>query len=131
MKLSKLRESILKTVNEAEKPLNAKSILDKIDEEPNFSSVYRGLEFLEKNNLISSVSFSGVRFYFSSKNRNGHFIFCKNCQEVIQFDKCGVSSLEERLAEKYKFTIESHILYFEGYCDVCKKAIDKKKSNKN
>ncbi|GAG89126.1 unnamed protein product, partial [marine sediment metagenome] len=85
LKLTVLRKEILEVIDNAEKPLNAKIVGKRIKSEPYLSTIYRALDFLETKNLIHSVSFSGVKFYFTSKQGNGHFLVCKECREILEF----------------------------------------------
>ena len=52
MKLTKKRQQILNLIQSSDTPINAKFLKSKVDFD--LSTVYRALEFLEKNNYIFS-----------------------------------------------------------------------------
>jgi Fur family ferric uptake transcriptional regulator len=126
-RLTDVRREILKVIESAEKPLNVKIIEHRLTSHPNLSTIYRALDFLEAEKLIRSVSFSGVKFYFTSKRGNGHFLVCKECHEILEFRECVVKNLQKKIQEKYDYEITDHILYFQGLCLECQHYLNKKK----
>jgi Fur family ferric uptake transcriptional regulator len=125
-RLTELRKVILRIIDEAEKPLNAKILKKRIRLQPNVSTIYRALDFLEKNRFINSVSFSGVKFYFTSKRGDGHFLICQECHEILKFGGCVAGGIRKRIQEKYDYRITDHVLYFKGICPECQSHLDKK-----
>ena len=118
-KLSVLRNEILEIINKNIIPETAKKIKKKILKKPDITNVYRGLGFLEEKNMIHSISYSGVKYYYNSKSCGGHFLICKSCNEFIKFDDCNLSKIQSDIAKEYSYRIESHVVYFEGYCKTC------------
>ena len=61
-RLTELRKEISEIVNGAEKPLSVKAIQERAGAEPNLSTVYRALDYLEKKRYVQSVTlFDGTR----------------------------------------------------------------------
>ena len=125
-KLTALRKEIIAIIDGEDKPLSAKQIMKRIRTRPNLSSIYRSLEYLVTRNLLQSVSFSGMRYYFIGKKGKGHFIICKGCNEMIAFDECIAEKLQKRIQKKFDYTITDHVLYFEGFCTECKTHFEKR-----
>jgi Fur family ferric uptake transcriptional regulator len=125
-KLTALRKEILVIVEGENRPLSAKHIMKRIRTQPNLSSIYRSLEYLETWHLLQSVSFSGTRYFFISQKGKGHFIICKGCNEMIAFDECIAEKLQKRIQNRYHYTITDHVLYFEGFCTECKIHFEKR-----
>jgi Fur family ferric uptake transcriptional regulator len=125
-RLTDLRKEILGVVDKAEKPLSTKMIEMRIKSTPNLSTIYRALDFLETKKFIRSVSFSGVKFYFSNKEGNGHFLFCKECHEILEFADCVVANLQKKIQKQYDYKITDHVLYFQGLCPECQNYLNKK-----
>jgi len=125
-RLTDLRKEILNVINKAKKPLNAKIIKKRLISQPDFSTIYRALDFLERQKFVYSVSFTGVKYYFTSKKGNGHFLVCKKCREILEFKDCVAESLQERIQQKYNYKISEHVLYFEGLCSKCQNYLNKK-----
>jgi len=125
--LTNLRKEILRVINTSEKPINAKTIAQRIKLRPNLSTIYRALDFLETNEFIYSVSFSSVKFYFGGRSGHGHFLVCKECQEILEFSDCVVRNLQKKIQKKFDYTITDHVLYFKGLCPECQSYLNKKK----
>ena len=83
MKLTKKRQQILNLVQSSDTPINAKFLKSKVDFD--LSTVYRALEFLEKNNYIFSFDFENEKYYFKEENAN-FFICVKEFLKLIYFD---------------------------------------------
>jgi len=125
-RLTDLRKQILSIVDNAEKPLNAKMIEKRIKSKPNLSTIYRALYFLETNKHINSVSFSAVKFYYTNKKGHAHFLVCKKCHEILEFEDCAVKHLQQKIQKQYDYKITDHILYFNGLCLECQNYLNKK-----
>ena len=123
-RFTNLRKEILDLIQVSQKPLNAKYILENIASSPNVSTVYRALDFLVKMNLIQSVTFARIQFYFTYKDtEGGHFLFCGNCQDIQVFNDCIVSGLKEKVQKQFNYAILNHVLFFEGLCQTCQNQV--------
>ncbi|MBN2789727.1 MAG: transcriptional repressor [Candidatus Delongbacteria bacterium] len=130
MKLTKLRQKILDVIDNSEKIINIKNIWGSLDPQPNITSVYRSIDHLENKDLINSISISGVKYLISKNIKgHGHFVICRECKEVTNFEDCVISALQEKLQKDLDYNITSHVLYFEGYCKDCEIALRKKENN--
>jgi Fur family ferric uptake transcriptional regulator len=125
-RLTRLRKEILHLIEKAKKPLSVKIIKNRLVRKPNLSSIYRALEFLEKKNLIQRVSFSGISYYYKREEGQGHFLICKECNEMISFDDCIAENLQKKIQKEYGYKITDHVLYFEGLCTECRNYLHKK-----
>ena len=124
--LTELRKDILKIIKNADKPLNARKILDSMNSRPNLSTVYRALDYMEKHGFIQSIAFfEGTRFYYSM-NKHAHFLLCKECHEIQEFEHCTAHKILGTLEKEYNYRITDHVLFFRGICMDCRKVIEKK-----
>ena len=115
-----LRKEILDVINGADTPINVKQIVMQMTSQPDLSTVYRALDFLEKENHAHSLSFSRVTFYYSVNREGcGHFLACTNCHEIRCVEGCVSQRLQDKLEEKFQYHIHSHVLYFQGLCPEC------------
>jgi len=120
MRFTKNRKKVLEILKNADKPLRIEQIMNNITEEINLSTVYRAVDYLEKNAYIESASFSkNVRFFFC-KSRFRHFLYCKGCSKIQIFNECAAKTLEKAVLKQHNFQIHSHVFYFTGLCDNCK-----------
>jgi Fur family ferric uptake transcriptional regulator len=125
--LTDLRREIVSVIENAERHVSVKIILSRMISKPNISTVYRALDYLDARNYISSVSFSGIRFYYSSaQGGHGHFLFCKECHEILEFDECVVANLQKKIQKHFNYQITGHVIYFEGLCSDCTRYLYKK-----
>jgi len=103
-KLTPVRKEILSVIEHAEVPVNVSAIMNSLASGPNISTVYRALDYFERNQYIHTISLSGIRFYYgSSHGGHGHFLFCRECRELIKFDDCIVHSLQKKLQKQYQY----------------------------
>jgi Fur family transcriptional regulator, ferric uptake regulator len=125
-KLTLLRKHIFDIIKSSDIPLNAKNISDRMKLHSNLSTIYRALDYMEKEKLIVSVAlFDGTRFYCSG-DRHSHFILCKECHEIKEFDKCSAGDMVKSLEKEYNYRITEHVFYFIGVCGDCEKVLNKK-----
>lgn len=120
MIVSPISEEILRILKKENKPISTKDINKIFKIEVDLSNIYRNLNKLELNQIISSISFKGTKYYYYSENRNGHFILCKSCGEIQTFHICHENSLQKKLEESFDYQFTNHNLYFEGYCKKCR-----------
>ena len=117
IKLTKNRKKVLNVIKSLKKPSTAKVIQEMLLEKPDLSTIYRTLEFLTKNNIINSVSFNGKSFYYFGND--GHFIVCKECEEIMTFNECVGKNITNKIEDRFGYKLTNHILYFQGYCSKC------------
>jgi Fur family transcriptional regulator, ferric uptake regulator len=128
--LTALRKEILSIIMNASKPLSAKSIFKAVSSMPNLSTIYRALEYFETHSQIQSISLAGTKyFYTSAKKGYGHFITCKECHEIIEFEECAIDTFQRKIQKKFGYIITGHTLYFEGFCADCSQYAAKKSKN--
>ena len=119
MRFTENREDVLRLLKKAKTPLSVEGIKKKLEKDLDTSTVYRALNFLEKNHFIDSTSFGKNFRFFYCRNNFKHFLFCENCHKIEVFDDCFAGEIEKKINEKYGFEIDSHILYFRGICNTC------------
>jgi len=97
MKLTKKRQQILNLIQSSDTPINAKFLKSKVDFD--LSTVYRALEFLEKNNYIFSFDFENEKYYFKEENAN--FFICDSCKHIETVNRKG----KKRIKKTRLFTV--------------------------
>jgi Fur family ferric uptake transcriptional regulator len=119
-KLTKYRKEIYDLVKASKKPLCTKEIEEKLNSSPNLSTIYRALDYLEKNLYLNSIYFSQNLKYYYDKNCHSHFLFCEKCHSIEEFDICFAGKIQRELSENFDFSIKGHSFYFTGICSHCK-----------
>ena len=65
--LTKKRKEIFDILQASDKPICAKILKESVTFD--LSTIYRGLDYLETNNLISSFYFGNEKYYFKEKKK--------------------------------------------------------------
>lgn len=119
------RQLVLEIIESSDCPLSSQEIFARRKGEINLATVYRSVNYLEKQNLIEGFSLfseskGSVRFYFRKRRPHLHFFFCGRCHSFTPFHDC-IFSRQSRaeIEEKYQHKIQSHVLYFTGLCRDC------------
>jgi Fur family ferric uptake transcriptional regulator len=86
----------------------------------NISTVYRTLELLKENGLVTETDLGGGRFlYHPAGKAQHHHLVCRKCAKVMDIDASEFRQLRDELKAKYSFDAEfEHIAIF-GTCASC------------
>ena len=97
-------------------------IASRRDPNLNLSTVYRTLNWLEAEGLVSARHFSedrgAGRFDAASPVEHHHFI-CSQCKRVIEFDDPGIAPLKARFAREHGCRVETASVELYGLCPGC------------
>lgn len=123
-RMTPLRRAILSIVAKQVKPFRIDEIrghLEKIDTSFHFTSIYRELEFLAKEGVITPIYFHDhIKRYEFVEQDHHHHIVCIKCDAVADIDVADpFEELTDRVDKKSKFTILRHSLEFFGLCKNC------------
>lgn len=125
--LTGYRQTILYFIEESPHPLSAKEIWAKMENQPDFSTVYRALSFLLDKNAVKSVNFAdSPQFYYSASKKHRHFVYCTSCQKARGFQRCNAHELNLAVEKETGYKLTGHQLYFTGFCPECQ---DQNKQN--
>lgn len=93
------------------------------------ATVYRTLNLLTQMGLIRKFNFGDgcSRYELATKAEKGHHhhLVCTRCGKIINYNDFMekevefIKELEDELADKHKFKINSHQIYFYGLCEKC------------
>lgn len=95
-----------------------------VDESIGRMSVYRTLELFTEVGYIrpapqcATDARSGL-VYVVMRDGHHHHIICQQCNQVIEFEDCGLETLIQTVEQKYGCQIEGHLLEFFGICASC------------
>ncbi|MBI4285497.1 MAG: transcriptional repressor [Chloroflexi bacterium] len=124
-KLTPQRRAVLRVIARSRDHLTPGAIYERVRKEhPGIGlvTVYRMLELLADLNLTCRVhTEDGCRSYLMRRpSGHHHHIMCTSCGRVVDFTKCDLSELQQRVSEKSGFKIEGHLLQFNGLCQECR-----------
>ncbi|RRD39360.1 transcriptional repressor [Leptotrichia sp. OH3620_COT-345] len=117
MKLTKKRQEILDIIKSSETPINVKFLKSKVTFD--LSTIYRSLDFLEKNKFVFSFDLENERYYFKEENAN--FFVCNSCKHIENITEFSNSETENEkdILKKKGFSPLSHLSIFKGKCNDC------------
>jgi Fur family ferric uptake transcriptional regulator len=85
------------------------------------ASVFRALDLFTRLSIVrpTYMHTSTTPTYVLMPNGHHHHIICTNCNRVIEFENCGLKSLEDELERRLKVHLTGHLLEFYGLCEGC------------
>jgi len=122
LKLTRQRELILTTFLKMEHVTAEQlyHILAKKDPHIGLATIYRTLKLFCETDLAQERHF-GSQTQFDNVSHKGHHdhLICTSCGKIIEFQNCQIENLQQEVARKNGFTIQTHKLELYGLCDAC------------
>ena len=125
-RLTKQRKIILEQLQSVRTHPTAEEIFKMVKKHlPGISlaTVYRNLDFLEKNNKILKLKHKNneQKAHYDGFPTQHYHLICKNCGAIIDIDDCGCVLLDnKKLGKKYGFKIDPTSIEIMGTCNKCK-----------
>jgi len=131
LKSTRQRNRILDIFVSAGRHLSAEELtllVKKTDAGIGYATVYRTMKLLAEAGLAYERRFEdGVtRFEYNSAERHHDHLICTRCGRIIEFENEQIEALQQSVAKKNRFIVESHKLELYGLCNACQR----KKSRK-
>lgn len=125
LKNSKQREEIISVLYKNRTHLSPEEIANKIktkDKNTSISSVYRILNFLEKENFITTLETdkNGRRYEIAAKEHHDHII-CLECGDIQEFVDTAIENQQTKIAENNGCKLISHDMRLFVVCAKCQK----------
>ena len=125
-RMTTARQLILDELKDAETHLTANRIYDNLKERLpslSISTVYRSLEYLVRNQLISVSDLGlGSPVYESVQTKIHHHLICLNCKEIMQLENEIVNQFFNKLQEERNFKVLTNHLVLYGHCQDCQES---------
>lgn len=123
LKNSKQREEIIAVLYKSGTHLSPDEITHIIkmtDKNASISSVYRILNFLEKEHFITALEAdkSGRRYEIAAKEHHDHII-CLSCGDIIEFVDPEIERLQLEIARQFGSKLISHDMRLFVKCSKC------------
>ncbi len=123
-KSTKIRQALVEILFNADSPLSTTDllkILSKKGLEPNKSTVYREVDFLQGQKILQEVDFGEGRKRYEIAGSHHHHIICINCQKVVDIPmEKDLDMKEMQIMKKLDFKPIGHSLEFFGVCHNCR-----------
>jgi Fur family ferric uptake transcriptional regulator len=118
------RDAILRAFIEAGKHLSAEELyasVRKAHPSIGYATIYRTLKLLAKAGLAEERRFEDgfTRFEYKKPNAHHDHLICTGCGTIIEFENESIEALQQDVASKNGFKVESHKLEIYGLCAGC------------
>jgi len=123
LKLTRQREQIL-TVFLRMEHITAEQmyrLLTKKDPHIGLATIYRTLNLFCEAGLAQARHF-GAQTQYDNVSHKGHHdhLICTSCGKIVEFENCDIERLQEEVAARNGFTIQTHKLELYGLCSSCR-----------
>ena len=123
LKLTRQREQILNVFLKMEH-ITAEQmyrVLAKKDRHIGLATIYRTLNLFCEAGLAQARHF-GAQTQYDNVAHKGHHdhLICTSCGKIVEFENDEIERLQEEVAAKNSFTIQTHKLELYGLCASCR-----------
>jgi Fur family transcriptional regulator, ferric uptake regulator len=125
LKNSKNTKAVIKLLNNDVGPVSADYIYEKLREinpSASMSTVYRVLEKLTLNNIISKslIMNDNKARYEIKAHKDIHYLICLNCGKMLPTYNCHFQKVENKEWKDTGFVVTGHKVELYGFCADCK-----------
>lgn len=125
IKMTSLRKSVLFILWNAEKPLKAYEILEKLlktKENATPPTVYRVLDYLVDSDVIHKIE--SIQSYKLCHEPEKHYpsevlMVCDHCHQVKELYDGALHALVQKLSEEHHFHLGKDAIELRGSCEAC------------
>jgi Fur family ferric uptake transcriptional regulator len=98
----------------------------RIDPRISVATVYRTMKLLAESGLAVPRQFGGGQTRYEAATGKPHHdhLICTSCGEIVEFANERIESLQELVARRHGFAVESHKLELYGRCARCRGEIE-------
>ena len=122
------REMIIKTITRNGSHFTADELYSELQKQTqslNIATVYRTLEMLVEEGLVSRSDFGQGHVIFAPEGHGPHIhLVCRLCGDVIDADITLAETMKNGLQDRYQFKLDLHHLSVFGVCSQCQKGED-------
>ncbi len=122
-RLTEPRQAVARVLVEANDWLRPEAILQRARRYcPSLGlvTVYRTLQLLESLGHVRRVhQEDGCHGFAHTEARHGHYLVCRRCQQVVEFEDCGLDAKVRQMARRTGFQVDGHVLELTGLCPQC------------
>jgi len=122
-KVSKTRRKVMEVFFSCGRHVSVEDLYMEVKKkhpEIGYATVYRTLKVLEELGYAVSldVGDGSTKFETAFSQHHDHLV-CTSCGTILEFHEPEIERLQERVARKYHFIVESHTLHLFGTCEKC------------
>ncbi len=130
LKATRQRDQILKVFSAAGRHMSAEELyllVRKSAPGTGFATVYRTLKLLTSAGLADERRFDDgiTRYEYKATEDHHDHLICTKCGKIIEFENKKIEELQEYVAKRNQFLVQSHRMELYGLCEHCQ--VKKKK----
>ncbi len=123
LKLTRQREQILSVFLKMEHVTaeHMYRLLSRKDPHIGLATIYRTLNLFCDAGLAQARHF-GTQTQYDNVSHKGHHdhLICTSCGKIVEFENCDIERLQEEVAKRNGFVIQTHKLELYGLCSGCR-----------
>ena len=124
LKSTSQRDTILQVFVEAGQHLSAEELYARVKKTHpgiGYATVYRTLKLLADAGLAQERRFEDgfTRYEHASQDAHHDHLICTRCGAIIEFENERIEALQQDVARKNRFKVQSHKLELYGLCAGC------------
>ena len=121
---TKQKELLLNTIKGFNKQFEVKEIYESLKGKVGLTTIYRFLEKLEKEKLVTKIVGSDNKTYFEYLERceeeNHFYLKCDKCGSLTHVDCDCINELSSHISKEHKFNLNKENIIMKGICKNCK-----------
>ena len=126
LKSTRQRDDILKVFIAAGRHVNAEELYLQVKRshpQIGYATVYRTLKLLSHAGLADERRFDDgiTRYEYRATEDHHDHLICTKCGRIIEFENERIEQLQQDVAKKNRFQVQSHKLELYGLCYACRK----------
>jgi len=132
LKATAQRDNILKIFVEAGRHVSAEELYAQVKKSHpgiGYATVYRTLKLFAEAGLAEERRFEDgfARYEYRASSGHHDHLICTGCGEIIEFENERIEELQQDVAKRNRFEVQSHKLEIYGLCSKCQRRKSKNK----
>ena len=124
---TKQKDLILDILKKKNKEFTIKDIYDDLEKKVGLTTIYRFIEKLEKDNLVTKeINENNITYYqyLEKCDEDNHFYLkCEKCKRVKHIDCDCINELYYHIKSEHKFKLNKEKIIINGLCSKCQKGV--------
>ena len=121
---TKQKDLILDVLKKKNKEFTIKDIYDDLDKKVGLTTIYRFIEKLEKDNLVTKeINENNITYYQyleKCEEENHFYLKCESCGTLIHVDCDCINDLTKHILVDHEFMLNKEHIIINGLCKKCK-----------
>ena len=95
-----------------------------VDPRVGYATVYRTMKLLAEGGLVHERKFGDgfTRYELADEEAHHDHLICLRCGKITEFEEPEIEKLQDRIAARYGFSVDTHKHELYGTCAECLKA---------